>query len=238
MIKKDNNNQITDAEEQIKLKRLYLIKTKMETRTINSEEALRNLSVQARETQTSSVLLAGIIIMAENVTISKPEEQNTADGIATLHTDPELVPETTNVITNAVNNPNSNSMVVDIAETAAENLTQNTEETFRERVSGYMNALEEALRVRRQELQQDFSLNSVENAGEQRSFIPDSQYSVVEAQSKYGVVSSYGIIRDTAGKPYALRGTRDSDGKWQPEFTNKDKTLVQKILQPKNTKEL
>ena len=247
MIKEE---QITDSEEQIKLKQLSLIKAKMRTATIDSNEVLLDLSQRAKQSRTSSVVLVGIIIMAENITISKPREQDaerealevsqpqtTENAVENLSTDIELLPEAANVITNAVNNPNSNQVVADVARAAVENLSQNTEESSRNKVSDFLSSLREMINTRMQEFEQN-NLHSSENTDRTPS-LPTPQYSVVDAQSKYGVVNSYGIVRDSEGKHHAMLGMRDEDGKWAPEIVSeKTKPLSKEIIHNFSGKEL
>lgn len=215
----ENNQGLTASEEKIKMNKLSILKTKSKT-SLPPKEVLKDLLSMASERQTSSLVLVGVIIAAENITISNPAEENN------LVTDQELFPETTRIIDSAVNNPNSNQMVAEVANSSVENMEQNAEPNALNMMLEELNKLRATIAARLQDFQSDTisQANGNDNYSNNAPTAMNAstpEYSVVEAQSKYGVINSYGIVKDSDGAYKTLQGTRDEDGSWKPQFSSR-----------------
>lgn len=135
---------LSAAEEKKYIQHLAILRTKMRSSLLKPQEAMTNLKELATKRRTSTAVLVGIIIVAENVTVSQKPADNTPDKQPV--TNPALVPDAAQVIENAVKNPKSDEVVAEAADSAVSSIKDNAAPSQLDEINKHLENIEKLLK--------------------------------------------------------------------------------------------
>lgn len=227
---------LTAAEEKKSIQQLAILRTKTTSSLLKPADTLTRLKELAEQRRTSTAVLVGIIIVAENITVSKKPDDNSQNKQPA--TNPELVPDAAQVIENAVKNPKSDEVVAEAADSAVTSIKDNAEPSQQDEVNKRLENIEKLLKEilkrmeQQQEQQQSNQTERPQPKPQERPHVrpdgimpnkPTLDPSIGMFYAAYHQCPSMGVTVD------GNIVTKDKDGKWDVIEHRKEKVQPEKV---------